>query len=160
MSNDRYYIDPVRNAVQITAVRDLFDAYVAWLGVDLTYQGYPEERAGLPGRYAPPSGELLLARDPAGAALGCVGLRAIDPAGCCEMKRLFVAPDGRDLGVGAALCDAIIAVAKTRGYREIRLDTLSTMTAALGLYERRGFVRIPAYYDTPVADTIFLALSF
>ncbi len=134
----------------------LFDAYAAALPIDLGYQGYAAERASLPGAYAPPSGVLLLASALDGAALGCVALRPFGPAGCCEMKRLYVAPAGRGHGLGHALVRAVLAEAVRIGYREMRLDTLPSMTEALGLYATHGFERIPAYYDTPVAETIFL----
>ena len=77
----------------------------------------------MPGKYAPPAGELLLARDIHGEPFGCVGLRPLAPDGCCEMKRLYVSPRGRGLGLGRALIDAIIGEAKRIGCREIRLDT-------------------------------------
>ena len=122
---------------------------------------------GMPGRYAPPGGELLLARAPDdggdhGAPLGCVGLRNIPPSlsstsKTCEMKRLYVTPEARGLGLGQALLSSIIEIAQSRGYEEMRLDTLPDMKGAIALYERAGFVRIPAYYETPVAGTIFFA---
>ena len=73
------------------------------------------------------------------------------------MKRLYVRPEGRGLGLGAALVAAILGDAGRIGYREVRLDTLPEMAAAIALYERAGFVRTAPYYDTPVAGTVFFA---
>jgi ribosomal protein S18 acetylase RimI-like enzyme len=157
MSETRLQIKPVRSAADLAATVALFNGYAAGLGIDLGFQGFAAELAGMPGQYAPPAGELLLSRDGAGEALGCVGLRPIQPAGRCEMKRLYVVPRGRGLGLGAALIEAVIAAAIRIGYREIRLDTLPTMAAAIALYRAAGFSPIAPYYDTPVAGTVFLA---
>jgi ribosomal protein S18 acetylase RimI-like enzyme len=73
------------------------------------------------------------------------------------MKRLYVAPAGRGLGLGRALVEAIVMAARHIGYRDMRLDTLPDMAAAIGLYRSLGFEPIDAYYDTPIAGTIFLA---
>ncbi|HEX4893526.1 MAG TPA: GNAT family N-acetyltransferase, partial [Hyphomicrobiaceae bacterium] len=72
------------------------------------------------------------------------------------MKRLYVVPEGRGSGVGNALVDAVVSEAKRIGYREIRLDSLPSMTAAIALYRASGFQEIPPYYDTPVSGTVFL----
>lgn len=143
----------------LAAIRALFEAYAAGLGVDLGYQGFAAELAGLPGAYAPPGGALLVARGADGAPLGCVALRPMAAAGCCEMKRLYVAPAGRGGGLGRALVAAVIAEAKGRGYREMRLDSLPFMTTAVALYRSLGFRETPPYYPTPVAGTVFLALT-
>ena len=140
----------------VAAVAGLFAAYQASLDVDLGYQDFAAELAGLPGDYAPPRGALLLARDPGGRPLGCVGLRPKADA-VCEMKRLFVADEARGLGLGQALIDRVVAEAERLGYREIRLDTLPSMTAAIALYRVRGFVEIAPYYEGAPAGTIFLA---
>lgn len=149
-------IEPVRADADLAAVMALFRAYATALPIDLGYQGFEAEMAGMPGKYAPPKGELLLARAHDGTAVGCVGLRGLGDAGDCEMKRLYVAPEGRGLGLGKALALAVIEVARARGYCSILLDTLASMTEAQALYRRLGFVDIPAYYDTPIADTIFM----
>ena len=154
-----FRIKPVRTAGDLEATSQLFDTYASSLGVDLAYQGFAEELASLPGKYAAPAGELLLARDVHGEALGCVGLRPMTLDGCCEMKRLYVSPAGRGLGLGTALVDAIIKEAVRIGYREMRLDTLPTMAEAIRLYRTAGFEPIAAYYGTPVAGTIFLGRS-
>lgn len=154
----RFAIAPA-NPADIQTVAALFRAYAGGLGVSLCFQGFDEELAGLPGKYAPErGGALLLARAPDGAPLGCVGLRALGD-GACEMKRLYVAPQARGLGLGRALAQAIVAEGRRLGYREIRLDTLPTMTEAQGLYRALGFRDIAPYYDNPVAGALWLALK-
>jgi putative acetyltransferase len=141
---------------QIAAIRSLFQEYAAWLRIDLCFQGFAEELATLPGSYAPPRGRLLLATGPDGPA-GCVALR---PAGdaVCEMKRLFVRPAYQGHGLGRALAQRVIAEAQEAGYATMILDTLPSMHRAIRLYEALGFVRRPAYYDTPVPQTVFMEL--
>jgi len=156
MPSPLFHIEPVRSAIDREATVQLFQAYASSLGIDLAFQDFASELAALPGKYSPPAGELLLARDIHGEPLGCVGLRPMATEGCCEMKRLYVAPRGRGSGVGTALIDAIIGEAIRIGYTEMRLDTLPSMTRALALYAKAGFMAIEPYYDTPLADTIFL----
>jgi ribosomal protein S18 acetylase RimI-like enzyme len=143
----------------LPAITQLFRAYAASLPIDLGYQGFDGELAALPGKYAPPTGALLIARDDNGAALGCVAMRPLDEAGVCEMKRLYVAPAGRGRGLGRALAQAIIEAARAAGYREMRLDTLASMSEAQALYRALGFSEIGAYYDTPIENTVFMSLK-
>lgn len=151
-----YTILPVRSEAELEAVRRLFRAYADSLGFDLGFQGFEAELAALPGKYAPPLGEILLARDAEGRPVGCVALRPLSND-ACEMKRLYVSPEGRGRGLGRALTQAILAVATEIGYREMRLDTLSSMATAVGLYESEGFVTIPPYYETPLETTVFMS---
>jgi len=153
-----FALRPARSAADIATAAMLFRAYADALGVDLGFQGFDAELAGLPGKYAPPKGELLLAEAADGAALGCVALRPFEDEGFCEMKRLYVRPEARRLGVGHALVAAIIAAAETVGYREMRLDSLPSMAEAMALYRRFGFGEIAPYYHNPVAGTVYLAL--
>lgn len=141
---------------EIAEIAVLFHAYEAHIGVDLSYQGFADEVATLPGKYAPPRGQLLLARNAQGAAIGCVALRPMDTAGCCEMKRLFVSAQGRGLGLGRALAEAVIAEAARLGYAELRLDTLPSMHEAIALYRKLGFVPIEPYYAAR-EGTLFMA---
>ena len=138
-------------------VTALFRAYAKSIGVDLAYQDFESELAGLPGKYAPPGGALLIARD-GDAAVGCVALRK-SADGICEMKRLYVAPAARGTGLGRKLAEAIIAEGRRLGYGEIRLDTLPTMLDAIGLYHALGFESCAPYYDTPITGTHFLKLK-
>ena len=157
MPQAAYTIIPVRSAADLADTIVLFTTYAHSLGVDLAYQGFADEMAAMPGKYAPPAGALLLARRTDGEAIGCVGLRPIDPPGCCEMKRLYVPPQARGLGLGKALVEAVVAEAQRIGYREIRLDTLPTMDEAIGLYGKLGFEPIAPYYVTPIEGTRFMA---
>ena len=151
-----FEIVPVRSARDLAAAAVLFEAYAASLDVDLAYQDFAAELASLPGLYGPPKGELLLARRPDGMAIGCAALRPMEPRGCCEMKRLYVSPEARGLGLGKALIQALIAAAERIGYREMRLDTLPSMRDAQALYGRLGFDIAEPYYDTPVKGTLFM----
>jgi carbonic anhydrase len=151
---------PVRAAAaaDMQAVAALFRAYAEGLGVDLSYQGFQAELAGLPGAYAAPDGALLIA-DAGGKAVGCVGIRKLNEPGLCEMKRLYALPETRGTGIGRALALGAIEAATALGYRRIRLDTLPAMHAAQGLYRSLGFGVVPAYYDSPVHGTIFMEKS-
>src|SRR5690348_10787129 len=142
----------------IGEVAALFRAYEAHIGVDLSYQGFADELATLPGKYAPPEGQLLIARNASGVAIGCVALRPMETPGCCEMKRLFVSAQACGLGLGRALAEAVIAHATKLGYRELRLDTLPSMHEAIALYRKLGFAGIAPYYAAR-EGTLFMALS-
>jgi ribosomal protein S18 acetylase RimI-like enzyme len=157
MTETLFQIKPVRSSIDLEATVQLFNAYASSIGIDLGYQDFATELANLPGQYATPTGELLLARAAHGGPLGCVGVRPIKPDGCCEMKRLYVSPKARRLGLGRALIDAIIVEAVRIGYIEMRLDTLPTMADAISLYKKAGFMPIEPYYETPIAGTSFFA---
>lgn len=150
-------ITPAETPEDLFIIRALFQAYADGLPVDLAYQDFAGELAGLPGRYARPHGALLLARDTAGEPLGCVALRPLGD-GRCEMKRLYVAPAARGSGLGGALMRAVITAGRHLGYRAMRLDTLPDMTAAQAMYAAAGFQRIAPYYDGAAPGTIFLEL--
>jgi ribosomal protein S18 acetylase RimI-like enzyme len=145
-----------RQPQEIAAAATLFREYADWLGIDLSFQDFESELKNLPGRYAPPEGELLLACSHAGDVLGCVGVRPLDGPKVCEMKRLYVRPSARGAGVGAVLVEAIIKSAEALGYAEMKLDTLPWMESAMALYKQFGFTEIATYYDNPVSGTRYL----
>ena len=146
----------VRLSKDVESVASLFAAYAKSLSIDLTFQDFEAELESLPGKYSPPGGEILLARDPDGRAIGCVAVRPLVSPDSCEMKRLYVTPAGRGLGLGIKLANSIIDIAASLGYTQIKLDTLPTMSEAINLYTQLGFVPTTPYYDTQVQETIFL----
>lgn len=140
-------------------VRQYFRNYAGWLGVDLSFQNFDQEMASLPGAYAAPQGRLFFA-EVDGTPAGCVGVRPLaNSEGVCEMKRLYVSPEQRGKGIGAALALAAIKAAKEIGYRKLMLDTLPNMRMAVKLYRELGFTEAPNYYQTPVEGTMFMALD-
>ncbi len=136
----------------------IFREYADSLGVDLCFQEFESELAGLPGDYAPPRGQLLLAVVE-GVVAGCGALRPnseCDYPNACEMKRLYVRPAFRSFGIGRLLVQSLIDAATRAGYSSVLLDTLDEMEAARGLYASFGFEEIPPYYFNPIAGAHYL----
>jgi ribosomal protein S18 acetylase RimI-like enzyme len=141
--------------------RRLFRAYASEfsdsIAETLCFQGFDAEVAGLPGRYAPPSGCLILAMD-GEIASGCVALRDLGE-GTCEMKRLYVAPTYRGRGVGRLLVMGVIERGERLGYRRMVLDTMPEMSGALGLYREYGFIETTPYWSHPAERAVFMERS-
>lgn len=150
-------IRQVSSNADVEAVRTLFREYQGSLGVDLSFQDFESEVSGLPGDYSPPTGRLLLAVRGT-EVLGCVALHAFH-APRCEMKRLYVRPAARGLGLGRALVVRVLEEARLLGYEEIVLDTLPTMGEAQRMYEMFGFRDIPPYRPNPIAGSRYLGKS-
>jgi len=147
---------PAATPADVEQARRLFREYETSLGVDLCFQGFEQELAGLPGKYAPPRGRLLLALDDA-TPTGCVALRPLADS-VCEMKRLYVRPSARGTRLGRLLAETIIGEARAIGYARMRLDTLPTMREAIRLYRSLGFVEVAPYYANPVKGALFMEL--
>jgi putative acetyltransferase len=155
-----FTINQAQSPEDLKSIQTLFQAYALGLGLDISFQNFNHELANLQGKYALPKGALLLAKSTSsGEAIGCVGLRPLDLESTCEMKRLYVSPNGRGTGVGRALAEAIIVEAKRLGHRRVVLDTLGPMTTPLKLYRGLGFTDIEPYYHNPLADVVYLELT-
>ena len=142
------------SATDVDIIRTLFREYADSLRVNLEYQGFEEELRGLPGDYSPPSGLLLLARRNEDT-LGCVGVRPLGDH-VAELKRLYVRPAARGMGLGRTMTEAAIEFAKQQRYERIRLDTLPTMGRAQDLYRQLGFVTIGPYRFSAVEGTVYM----
>ena len=143
------------------AARDILRDYSASLQIDLNFQDFDNELAGLPGQYAAPGGGLLLACVD-GTVAACGGFRNlpdVDYPNACEMKRLYVRPAFRHFGLGRLLAQALMDRATQAGYSAMLLDTLSDMEAARGLYESLGFEAVPPYYFNPIPGAHYLKVE-
>ena len=140
----------------IQAVGMLFEEYWQSFGFTPCFQGFAEELAGLPGKYAPPQGALGILRID-GMPAGCVALRPFDGARG-EFKRLYVRSSFRGQGLGRVLLEWIVAQARARGYRELVADTMPQMSTALAMYEASGFERTGPYGSDPTPGAVYIRL--
>lgn len=142
---------PALTPSDLSEIRLLFQEYFDFIlhqhNIDMGYQGFQAELAELPGGYAEPQGCLLLAKVD-GQSAGCAALRLLEP-GIAELKRMYVRPQFRGLGLGRALGQRIIQEASQRGYRLLRLDTADTLVEAQRLYKSLGFQVTLPYNELP-----------
>jgi ribosomal protein S18 acetylase RimI-like enzyme len=146
------------SAALFDAAREIFREYAGQLGVDLCFQDFEAELAGLPGDYAAPAGALLLAFVD-GQLAGCGAFRPLPEADypdACEMKRLYVRRAFRRFGLGRQLAQTLMDRAAQAGYSTMLLDTLDDMEAARSLYGTLGFEEVPPYYYNPIAGAHYL----
>ena len=157
MTESNCQIIEVADAAELAEAAALFSEYANSLPFELDFQDFEAELAGLPGKYQAPEGCILLAQVKSKTA-GCVALRQIAP-GICEMKRLYVRPAFRSLGLGRFLVTGLIVKARTAGYAKMRLDTVASMQGAIALYEKFRFVPTTAYCENPFDDAVFMELD-
>ncbi len=157
MSGSQPIIIEVDTGGKLEAARTIFREYADTLGSDLCLQNFAEELATLPGAYARPDGRLLLAMVE-DAVAGCAALRSLDGQ-TGEMKRVYVRPSFRGLGLGRLLAESILHESRAAGYRRVRLDTLPSMVRARELYRELGFREIAPYGDDRVAGAVYLELE-
>ncbi|MCB1694422.1 MAG: ATP-dependent Clp protease adaptor ClpS [Planctomycetes bacterium] len=138
-------------------VRELFREYAAEIGIDLAFQGFEQELAELPGCYAAPKGCILLA-GVEGEIAGCIAVRPLAER-TCEVKRMYVKPAYRGLGVARTLVSEALGFATETRYLQVLLDTLESMKPARKLYESFGFRETDPYYKNPLPDVVFYELD-
>jgi GNAT superfamily N-acetyltransferase len=93
--------------------------------------------------FEPPDGVFLVSRID-GHAVGCGGICRFDETRA-ELKRMYVAPESRGLGLGRELLEALEAQARLLGYSGIVLETGELQRESLGLYASAGYERVPCY---------------
>jgi ribosomal protein S18 acetylase RimI-like enzyme len=156
MAVSAFEFRPASDARDWAQARALIEAYAAELAVDLSFQGFAAEVENLASVYRAPGGLWLATAR--GTPVGCVGLRELD-AGRGELKRMYVVPASRGVGLGRALLEVAVAAARAAGWRAIRLDTLPGMEPAQALYAAVGFKLIAPYRANPVPGAAFLELD-
>ncbi len=162
-------IYPVETGENLEQVRILWREYADFLKICFAersglplfkeyFKNYEEEIASqLPDNYNPPKGCLLLAKYQDKTA-GCVGLRDFGD-GACEMKRLFVRPEYRGLGIAKALAKAVIEQGRNIGYKSMCLNTNRRMAEAARLYKSLGFEEIAPYEHFDIEGMLYLGLA-
>ena len=146
---------------EMDAVRQIFQEYADSLNIDLEFQGFETEIAELPGEYAEPRGQILLAQVD-GVIAGCCALRPLDDCdypNAAEMKRLYVRQAFRGFGLGRQLAEAMLDAARQAGYDYVLLDTMDDMEAARVLYVDLGFEPIEPYYHNPLPGAHYLKVD-
>ena len=143
---------------QISSAEGLIREYAASLGIDLSFQNFEQEMAEFPGAYARPDGRVPLAIE-GGDAVGVVALRRLSGK-ICEMKRMYVQPEFRGMGIGRMLAKRVIGEAQNIGYSRMRLDTLSRLKEAIFLYDSLGFKKVSPYAVDPQKDAVYMELNF
>lgn len=149
----------------LPTVRRLFEDYRGWLEEHRDPAPSSESRArsglklidelisGLPGAYGPPNGEILLWHEH-GNLVACGALREIEPK-VAEIKRIYIRADHRGKGFGPRWVRALLDRARALGYERVRVDTLSSMSAAIEFYQELGFRPIPPFWPHPAAGALF-----
>ena len=137
----------------IDQIKGLIEEYTKRLGRDLTFQNLEEELADPAKKYTAPEGELLVAFD-GDTVVGMVAYHR-HSADRCEMKRLYVRPECREAHLGRTLVREIVEHASRAGYKEMVLDTIEPLQAAIHLYREVGFQECEPYYDNPMEDVIY-----
>ncbi len=133
--------------------RQLFKEYAVSINIDLGFQHFDEELDSLRTMYGAPKGGIILCKSTDEYA-GCVAIREMqDDTG--ELKRMYVKPEYQHKGIGRALLEKALELARDCGYKKIRLDTLDHMLPAISLYEKAGFRKIDAYYFNPHPTAVF-----
>lgn len=155
--NVKIHFEQVTSLHLLSEAQEIFREYQTSIDTDLCFQKFEEELASLPGKYAPPNGRLYLAFM-SETIVGCVALRPLEE-NQCEMKRLYVRPNFRGQNIGKILAEKIILDAKEIGYKQMFLDSLTTMTAALKLYHSLGFKDAEPYCFNPINGAIFMSLE-
>lgn len=139
----------------LESIKSLFKAYLGELNEDLCFQSFDTEIDNPLYKYSAPNGALFIAYYNA-IPVGCIALQPLQEAQTCEMKRLYVEPQYRNLKIGDALVKVLLQEAQLLGYTTMKLDTLERLQAAIQLYQKFGFEMVTAYYDNPLPSVVYM----
>ena len=126
------------------------------------WQGFQQEIDSLPGKYSNRSKGLMFVARLNSKAVGSVFLRQLPfidgviPQESGEVKRLYVIPEARGLGISKKLMETLHSVSKAEGYKHLFLDTLERLNQAVNLYKSIGYKPAPAYCENPMHDVVYL----
>ena len=139
----------------LESIKSLFKAYLGELNEDLCFQSFDSEIDNPLYKYSAPTGALFIAYYNA-IPVGCIALQPLQEPQTCEMKRLYVDPEYRNLKIGDALVKTLLQEAQSLRYTTMKLDTLERLQAAINLYLKFGFETVTAYYDNPLPSVVYM----
>ena len=105
----------------------------------------------LPREVRPPAGQFFIAYLHNDQPVGCGAVKH-HPDAPAEIKRMWIAPRARGLGLGRRLLETLEACAKAGGGRVARIETSAVLSEALALYRSTGWIEVPPFNDEPFAD--------
>ena len=151
----KWEVTEASTAEEYKAAVGLFNEYIASLDFDLDFQNVDHELTILPTMYGPPTGRLFLVRAE-GAFVGCAALRRIENDTTCELKRMYLRPACRGLGIGKTIMEKSMVCARSLGYITMKLDTIGyKMPWAVKLYKSYGFRETTPYNHNPHEGVLY-----
>lgn len=138
--------------------KELFLEYFLLYKDHLGEQDFRQELFDIQKKYSTPEGCLILATNNNISPIGCVGIKKFDNE-CCEMGRLYVKEEFRNLCVGYRLIEIFLQQARKLGYKKAFLDTVPEFQSAIKLYQDFGFKEISPYYNSPIKNPIYMELA-
>jgi len=141
----------------LDTVLAIYREYISTTSADLAFQNNEQDFLQLAQTYSSPESQIFLGLDEK-QILGCAAFKRYTED-ICEMKRVYVRPQARGLGLGASLVKQIVQQAREAGYKKICLDVLPEFESAYHLYQSLGFKPHPAITQNPVLGTRYLALT-
>jgi putative acetyltransferase len=150
---DTFNIDCPKSIEEFEQLKALFIEYQNFLAVDLCFQSFEHELLNINEIYKQPKGNIFIVKVES-KVIACIAMKPINEAEC-EMKRLYVKPEYRGLGLGKLLANALIQYATDQGYKLMKLDTLTKLNEAVNLYKSFGFVATSPYVYNPLNEVLY-----
>ena len=122
-------------------IRGVVAAVMAEYGLSSDLEGNDADLKNVVASYGERGGAFRVATSAEGRIVGCGGLYPIDEREA-EIRRMYLLPEARGVGVGRALLEELITFAKERRFERLVLETASVLEEAISLYRKRGFVPV------------------
>ena len=158
MTNHLIKLTEITSASDYDIASKLFKEYASQIVIDLEFQNFNKEVENLEDQYSRPEGVIYIIYNQENYPIGCFGIRKLDSS-ISELKRMYLKEGYRGLGFGKKMMEKAIEAGKEMGYKKMRLDTLSTMDAAIGLYKSVGFYEIESYCFNPIQTAKYFEIN-
>lgn len=138
-----YSLEPIRAEFDSVIAQIIRQTGAEYGAIGAGFGPSDAEVAAMSQHYAATQRSLYLVAHSSGKVVGGCGIAPFNgSATTCELRKLFLLPQSRGLGIGKALTVACLDFARSQGFQHCYLDTLATMTSAIGLYRALGFSQL------------------